>query len=78
MKRTASWLLAITIAVFCSTAVAQIGNASLAGTVRDTTGAVVPNAMVTVHNTATDVDKTVPSNGSGVYVFPSLITGPTR
>jgi hypothetical protein len=75
MARIVSCLLAAAMAVFSSAAAAQITNASLAGTVRDSSGAVVANATVTVHNINTGVDRTVPSNNVGAYLFPSLITG---
>jgi hypothetical protein len=47
-------------------------NATLTGTVRDTSGAVVPQAAVTVKNVSTGVASTTVSDGSGNYIFPSL------
>jgi len=46
---------------------AQSATTSLRGTVTDPTGAVVPNAQVTAHNTATGVDTQATTNGAGVY-----------
>lgn len=49
-----------------------ISRGSIAGTVNDPTGAVVPAAKVTAINVQTGVSQEVETNASGVYVFPSL------
>ena len=49
--------------------------ATLAGTVKDPTGAVLPGATVVVHNNGTGVDRTITSDSAGQYVVPSLIPG---
>src|SRR6516225_3732444 len=54
----------------------QSGNATLSGTIHDSSGAVIPNAKVTALNTATGVPKETVSNSSGLYVIPNLIPGP--
>jgi hypothetical protein len=46
---------------------AQTVTGSVTGTVTDPSGAVIPNAQVTVHNIATGVDSSATANGSGVY-----------
>ena len=45
------------------------------GTVSDKGGAVVPDANATLTNTATNESKTVTTNSSGEYVFPSIAPG---
>ena len=52
------------------------GSATIQGTVRDPAGAVVPNASVLVHNTATNIDRTVETNEAGIYVAAFLQPGP--
>jgi hypothetical protein len=47
----------------------------ISGTVNDSTGAVVPKAVVTATNTDTGVQQTVLTNDSGAYSFPSLPVG---
>ena len=47
--------------------------AMISGTVQDQTGGVIPNATVTLTNIATGDARTVLSNESGVYAFPSLV-----
>jgi len=45
------------------------------GAVRDTSGAVIPNASVTITNTATGVTTTTKTNMEGLYVFPYVQPG---
>ena len=47
----------------------------ISGEVRDATGAVVPNAFITVANTETGATRTAATNDAGVYSFPSLPPG---
>ncbi|MCX6615011.1 MAG: TonB-dependent receptor [Acidobacteria bacterium] len=68
-------LLFFCIALSCGTALGQSGNATLTGTVTDATGAVVPNAKVTVTNVATGVARTLETTAAGLYVLPGLIPG---
>ena len=49
--------------------------ASLSGTVTDPSGAVVPNAQVTVHSLGTGLDRVVKTDAAGIYVVPSLQPG---
>ncbi len=50
-------------------------NASIQGTVTDPTGAVIPNATLTLTNNATNEKQTTTSNGDGVYTFGALPPG---
>lgn len=50
-------------------------NATITGTVMDSTGAVIPNVSITLTNTATGQVRTAASNASGIYTFPSLNVG---
>jgi hypothetical protein len=55
---------------------AQIaGTANVQGTVQDASGAVIPNATVTITDAATQVSHATKSNSAGVFVFPGLNTG---
>jgi hypothetical protein len=54
---------------------AQYEDGSVVGTIRDTSGAAVAGATVTVTNTATGIQNTVTSNGSGDYEVPSVRAG---
>ena len=47
-------------------------SAQLRGTVQDTTGAVIPNASLTITNDATQVPETLTTDASGRYIFISL------
>src|SRR5215467_5273062 len=53
----------------------QTSNATLGGTVSDSTGALIPGVSVTATNAATGIVNTVVSNEAGAYQFASLQTG---
>ena len=57
------------------TGFSQTITSSLSGTVRDTTGAVVPGATVVLTNEATNVTQTAQSNSSGLFGFTALMPG---
>ncbi len=48
---------------------------AVAGTVLDSTGAVLPNASIKVHNTATDADAVATSDASGYFRVSRLVPG---
>jgi hypothetical protein len=49
---------------------------TITGEVKDTTGAMVVGATVTVTNTATNVSRNTQTNEVGIYNFPALVPGP--
>src|SRR5579862_358535 len=53
----------------------QVTGGTILGTVTDASGSAVPNAEVTVTNTATSVATVVMTNDSGLYSAPNLIPG---
>src|SRR5262245_35345048 len=55
---------------------AQGFSAAISGSVRDTTGAVLPGVSITVTNTESGLMRTVVSNETGSYNFQSLPVGP--
>ena len=62
------------LGAFPGTARAQVGTA-INGTVRDASGAVIPDAKVTLRNSATKLDLVTTTNSAGVYGFPSVQPG---
>jgi hypothetical protein len=62
--------------VFSGYALSQIVGASIAGTVRDTTGAAIPAAKVEIRNTETGSTRVVLSDAAGRYAAPSVPVGP--
>jgi len=54
---------------------AQLTTADILGTVSDSSGAVVPNANVTLKNLDTNEMRSTQSNGSGDYIFTLLPVG---
>ena len=66
----------LTIAFILSVAaIAQSNTGSITGVITDSTGAVVPNATVTVTNQGTNEKRTVQADDEGRYEVPSLSTG---
>lgn len=61
--------------VLATSAAAQIDTASIVGTVRDTSGAVLPGVTVTVTLEDSGVMSTGTTNSAGQYVFPALRIG---
>jgi hypothetical protein len=64
----------VLLLVSVSACLAQ-STATLAGTVTDPSGAVVPGAQVTVHSLATGLDRQLVTDSAGLYVAPSLVPG---
>src|SRR5918994_1026114 len=54
---------------------AQVLYGSIAGTLTDETGAVVPNAVVSVKNTSTGLARQVTTDEAGYYSIPNLAEG---
>ena len=68
-------LVAAFVLIFAAGAMAQETTAGLQGTVKDQSGALVPNAQVTVVGTKLLGDKTVKTDNSGKYHFANLPAG---
>ncbi|MDQ2844302.1 MAG: carboxypeptidase regulatory-like domain-containing protein [Acidobacteriota bacterium] len=60
--------------VFTSASMAQTADATLTGYVKDPSGAAVPNAKVTLKNSATGVAADTQTNDTGFYNFPYMVT----
>src|SRR5665213_1711108 len=54
---------------------AQVTGATLTGTIMDPSGAVVPDAQLSIKNTATGVVHRATTNGQGRYTTPNLLPG---
>ena len=66
-----------TVLFLSFSAFAQSGNStSVAGTVLDPTGAVVPNATVTIQNPVSGLHRVVITDGAGKFSFPNLSFNP--
>jgi len=73
----AFWLLPFfSIGIFFSCPTyGQVAGATLSGTVKDPTGAIVPRTQIIVKNVATDVNTSATTNSDGFYVVPNLLPG---
>src|SRR5437868_6659277 len=70
-----SCFLALIACLAVAPVLAQTGSATVQGAVTDPTGAVVPNADVTLTGVATSVVQKTKTNGAGLYVFPASQIG---
>jgi hypothetical protein len=72
--RLITWVLFAAL-FLTSLATAQVSTGTIAGAVRDTSGAVVPRATVTLKSVRTNVSRTETSSNSGDFSFPQLDFG---
>ena len=76
VARGRPWLVAaLALLLWPGVAAAQTDTASIVGTVKDTSGAVMPGVTVTATETKTNVALTALTNSAGEYVFPNLRIG---
>jgi hypothetical protein len=61
--------------VLCVAAWAQAPTGTISGVVTDESGAVIPNANVTIHNKATGVERTSTTGADGSFSAPALASG---
>src|SRR6202167_3355546 len=59
----------------CQCAFGQVDEGAITGTISDPTGAVIPNAQVTLTNTEQGLTLTTTTNGAGVYTFSPVRIG---
>jgi hypothetical protein len=76
IKPSRSLFLASFLLLSLPTVVAQVSTGTIAGTVKDGTGAVAAGATVTITNTATGIVTQSTTSSTGFYSAPNLQTGP--
>src|SRR2546427_7317073 len=76
--RACLFLVLVAVSLFTPALHAQRGAATISGTVRDTTGAVIPGAMIQATNTETNLRRNVTSNETGLFSIPDLPPGKYR
>src|SRR5579872_3888490 len=54
---------------------ATLGSAAIGGTIRDPTGAVIPEAQVVLTEMARDLSRETTANSAGSFLFPSVSPG---
>lgn len=74
VKRNMVWLATLILATI--PVAAQLPTGAILGTVRDASAASIPNAVVTVRNTDTNLRRTATTEQDGSYRFSELPVGP--
>src|SRR4051794_14484818 len=77
------WMRRLILCLFlgvlaASSAWPQASTGTVSGTVRDQTGAVIPNASVTLTGAATNTTSKTVANETGFYLFQAVVPGPYR
>src|ERR1700694_2380639 len=79
LNKTTAWTIAFVAITFCPLTLvpvyAQVAGATLSGVVTDASGAVIPNATISIKNTATGLTRTVSTGGAGFYSMPNILPG---
>src|SRR5215469_11667645 len=76
MKKALRWALPLVMIAGSLASLAQsVNSGDIRGTVTDSTGAVIPQAKVTVLNVDTGVSKDFFTNAEGIYDTSSIVTG---
>jgi Carboxypeptidase regulatory-like domain len=74
-QRISLLLVALLLILLVPHSASAQATATLNGVVRDSSGALIPQATVTIHNTDTGTDRESLTNDSGLYVFVSVPPG---
>ncbi len=61
--------------LFPAVAFGRVGNAQIQGVCQDTSGAVIPGAMVTIKNSSTGTERAIVTNEVGRFVAPAMQVG---
>src|SRR5271169_968412 len=71
----ASIVIALTLLLSAATCLGQVDQGAITGQVQDPSGAVVPNALVTVTNVDTGLALQIRTNATGTYVVSPIKIG---
>ncbi len=77
MQRFASYFLSILLCIVAMSVFAfgQVPTGTVSGTVLDASGAVLPNAAITIRNKATGIERKITSGSDGTFSAPALAAG---
>src|SRR2546425_11286087 len=69
------FFLMVVLCLLATTSFGQANNATLTGTVADSTGAVLPGVSITATNNGTGIVSTLLTNEAGAYTIQALLPG---
>ena len=68
-------IAAVSALLAVNAAAQTAGSSTLAGTVRDSSGAAVPDAAIELTDVARGLQRTTQANGEGAFLFPAITPG---
>src|SRR6266446_6036293 len=77
-KRNLAWLVGACLFLFAGSVLAQVTTGTISGTVKDSSGAVLPGAKIVILNEDTGVSRNIQYDSSGHYSASSLGLGNYR
>lgn len=63
------------VLLLSNTAAGQVAGGTITGTVRDSSGALIPNAQVSLKDVSTGIVRSVATDAAGLYTAPNLLPG---
>ncbi|HEY2423863.1 MAG TPA: carboxypeptidase-like regulatory domain-containing protein [Chthoniobacterales bacterium] len=75
MRKTMLCVVLFALAVMPVLLRGQIATGTISGTISDESGAVIPNAAISIRNQATSATRTLTANAEGLYSAPALQVG---
>ena len=75
MRKLSAVLITLFLIGICITSTAQTVDTAIVGTVTDSTGAIIPNATVTIASSSTGISKRAVTNSAGEYSVTYLTPG---
>jgi hypothetical protein len=67
-----TFFVSLLLTVTCTLHAQVAGTGTIQGTISDPTGAVIPNATVTLTDVANQVKRVAQSDSGGTYIFPNI------
>jgi Carboxypeptidase regulatory-like domain len=74
-KHTVLWVAAVCVLLFGRISWAQVSTGTISGTVKDSSGGVLPGLQVVISNEDTGISRTLQTDTDGHYSAPSLSLG---
>jgi hypothetical protein len=78
MAKRNLWMICIWVCLFSGVTWAQVNTGTISGTVKDSSGAVLPGSKIVILNEDTGISRTLEADANGLYTAPALELGHYR